>query len=154
MKSKKRVEEVLEIESIGFEGKAIAKKEGIVHFVKDGVPGDIVNALRVGKKKRFCENIILDFVKKSDDRIEPICEHFDNCGGCSWQQLPYQKQILWKKTHVEDAFYRHNKLEVKELTDTIPSDKIFNYRNKMEFSFGASRWLTDEEINSSNDDIS
>lgn len=153
MKSKKRIEEVLEIESIGFEGKAIAKKEGIVHFVKDGVPGDIVNTLRVGKKKRFCENIILEFIKKSDDRIEPICEHFDNCGGCSWQQLPYHKQILWKKTHVEDAFYRHNKLEVGELTDTIPSDRIFNYRNKMEFSFGASRWLTDDEISSNNEEI-
>lgn len=146
MKNKKRIEEVLEIESIGFEGKSIARKEGVVHFVKNAVPGDIVNTLRVNKKKKFFENIILSFEKKSDIRIEPECQHFENCGGCSWQNLPYKEQLFWKKRHVEDAFFRHNKLEVKELTDTIPSDKIYNYRNKMEFSFGASRWLTDEEI--------
>lgn len=146
MKNKKRIEEILEIESIGFEGKAIARKEGVVHFVKNAVPGDVVNTLRVNKKKKFYDNIILSFEKKSEERIEPVCIHFENCGGCSWQNLPYEKQLYWKKKHVEDAFYRHNKLEVENLTDVIPSDKIFNYRNKMEFSFGASRWLTDEEI--------
>ena len=146
MKNKKRIEEILEIESIGFEGKAIARKEGVVHFVKNAVPGDVVNTLRVNKKKKFYENIILSFEKKSEERIDPVCIHFKNCGGCSWQNLPYEKQLHWKKKHVEDAFYRHNKLEVENLTDVIPSDKIFNYRNKMEFSFGASRWLTDEEI--------
>ena len=153
VKNKKRVEEILEIESIGFEGKAIARKEGVVHFVKNAIPGDIVNTLRVSKKKKFYENTILEYIKKSDDAITPICQHFEDCGGCSWQNLPYEKQLYWKKKHVEDAFFRHNKLEVGTLFDTIPSDKIYNYRNKMEFSFGASRWLTQEELNSTEENI-
>jgi len=146
LKTKKRIEENLIIDAIGFEGKSIARNEGVVHFVKKGVPGDVVRTLRVNKKKKFYENVILEFIEKSPDRIEAKCKHFENCGGCSWQNLNYDHQLKWKKVHVEDAFFRHNKLEVGKIYDTIPSEKIFNYRNKMEFSFGASRWLTEEEI--------
>lgn len=151
MKTKKRIEENLKIDAIGFEGKSIARNEGFVHFVKKGVPGDIVRTLRVNKKKKFFENVILEFIEKSPDRIDARCKHFEQCGGCSWQNLSYEHQLKWKKVHVEDAFFRHNKLTVGKIFDTIPSDKIFNYRNKMEFSFGASRWLTEDEIE--NDEV-
>lgn len=148
MKNKKRIEDILKIETIGFEGKAIARNEGAVHFVKKAVPGDVLRTLRVSKKKKFYENNILEILEKSPDRIDPRCNYFYECGGCSWQNLDYNNQLMWKKSHVEDAFIRHNKLKIGNLFDTIPSEKIFNYRNKMDFSFGASRWLTDNEIQS------
>jgi 23S rRNA (uracil1939-C5)-methyltransferase len=146
LKNKKRIEEILKIDTIGFEGKAIARNEGAVHFIKKAVPGDVLRTLRVSKKKNFYENNILEILEKSPDRIAPRCIYFDDCGGCSWQNLDYNHQLKWKKSHVEDAFVRHNKLHIPNLMDTVPSDKIFNYRNKMDFSFGASRWLTDSEI--------
>jgi len=138
----------LEIESIGFQGISIARKDGLVYFVKGAVPGDKVLAQVRRKKKNHKECEILEIIEPSAFRQKPQCDYFGICGGCSWQHLDYNEQLKWKRQHVEDAFVRIGKVEFGVLEDTLPSPAIYNYRNKMEFSFGNSRWLTKEEIES------
>jgi 23S rRNA (uracil1939-C5)-methyltransferase len=138
----------LEIESIGFEGIAIARSEGVVYFVKGGVPGDKVIAKEMRKRKKYREAQVEEIIETSSDRVDAPCKHFGPCGGCKWQNLDYEKQLFWKKRHVEDAFRRIGKIEGVDYFDTLPSPDIFHYRNKMEFSFGSSRWMTEEEVSS------
>ncbi|MBI3259221.1 MAG: 23S rRNA (uracil(1939)-C(5))-methyltransferase RlmD [Ignavibacteriae bacterium] len=146
---KKRINEFVEltIESLGFEGVAIARHEGIVHFVKQAVPGDVIIAEVFTKKSSYAEARIKEIITPSPIRVTPVCIHFGVCGGCSWQNLPMNEQLLWKKQHVADSFERIGKVSIGELTETLSSPRTLHYRNKMEFSFGASRWLTDVEMN-------
>lgn len=148
MARKKNIFKELYVESIGFEGISIAREDGMVYFVKGGVPGDKVYAKILKKKKTYTEANIQEIIEASKDRIEPSCKYFDHCGGCTWQNIPYQDQLDWKKKHVEDAIKRIGKIDEFVLHDTFPSPHEFHYRNKMDFTFGAARWLTPEEINS------
>lgn len=141
----------LEIESISNLGHAIARKNGIVHFVKGGVPGDRIEAALIRKKRNYLESKIVKLIEPSVHRCEPVCSHFGVCGGCSLQMMDYQTQIEWKRIHIIEAFERIAKIDVHAVHQTMPSPNIFNYRNKMEFSFCHSRWLTKEEIESGND---
>lgn len=136
----------LDVESIGFEGVAIARRDGIVHFVQGALPGEKVRAQIRGKKKKFFETKLVEILEPSPVRITPPCKHFGVCGGCSWQHLRYDDQLFWKRQHVVDAFERIGHVAVGTFNPTIGVDTPFHYRNKMEFSFGGSRWLTDEEI--------
>lgn len=151
MNSKKNKKEKLielNVEAIGFEGIAIARKDGLVYFVKGAVPGDKVIARILRKRKNYSEAFATEILVPSPSRTDPQCMHFGTCGGCTWQNLNYKDQLHWKKQHLIDAFERIGGLKAATILDTIPSEAQFNYRNKMEFSFGASRWLTDNEINS------
>jgi 23S rRNA (uracil1939-C5)-methyltransferase len=151
---KRRINELIEltIESIGFEGVAIARHENIVHFVKQAVPGDVILAEVITKKSKYAEARIKEIITASPLRQIPVCSHFGTCGGCSWQNLPLSEQLRWKQRHVADSFERIGKIPVGEITETLASPRTLHYRNKMEFSFGASRWLTDAEI-TENDEV-
>jgi len=153
MSRKKKDKPILElkIETIAFEGLAIARKDNLVYFVKNAIPGDLVKVRALRKRKGYVQTQLLEILEPSSDRITPLCKYFGVCGGCSWQILDYQNQLQWKKRHVEDAFTRIGKIVCGIIYDTLPSPKIFNYRNKMEFSFGASRWLEENEIESGNE---
>jgi 23S rRNA (uracil1939-C5)-methyltransferase len=142
----------LDIESSAFEGVSVARNEGKVFFVKGAVPGDKVIAEIHRSKKSYAECSVKEILQPSPERIEPECEYFGVCGGCSWQNLKYESQTYWKSVHVKDAFERIGKFKDFELKEIIKSEIIYNFRNKMEFTFGASRWLTIEEIES-NDEI-
>lgn len=138
----------LEIESIGFEGKAVARKDNIVHFVRGAVPKDKVVARVLRKKKRWVECQAVEILEAAPERIEPRCRHFGDCGGCKWQHLKYDEQLRWKRVNVVDAFERIAGLKGIDIFETMPSPRQFHYRNKMEFSFSHARWLTEEEISS------
>lgn len=147
MLNTKPIEHVeLEIESIAYEGVSVARSENKVYFVKGGLPGEKVTAKITKKKKSFAEATVVEIYNESPDRIKPECKHFGICGGCSWQNLSYEKQLFWKRDHIVDAFQRIGKISPGEIFNTMPAKKIFEYRNKMEFSFGPSRWLTEDEI--------
>lgn len=145
-KKKKEIIDVLEIDSVGFNGISIARKDGVVHQLKGAVPGDKVKALRLRKKKTYYENLLLEVLEGSEDRIEADCKYFDECGGCSWQNMPYEVQLKWKKQHIIDAFHRQYRFDGLIIEDVLASPKTYHYRNKMDFSFGASRWLRKEEM--------
>lgn len=148
MAKKERTEQIVTIDAIGFEGISIARDELGVIFVKGGVPGDKLNVEVTHKRKKHREATIKEIITPSEHRIEPRCSHFGLCGGCSWQQLDYSEQLRWKAQHVRDSFERLHKVAVAHFDEPIGALQQYEYRNKMEFSFGASRWLSDEEINS------
>lgn len=124
----------LKIDSIAFEGKAIAKVDGYVVFVSGGVPGDIVKARIFKRKRDYAEAKVVEIVKPSGHRVEPRCRYFGICGGCRWQNLDYAEQIRFKRLHVIDAFERIGGLKI-DVAETIGADEIYEYRNKLELTF-------------------
>lgn len=147
--------ERFEILDVAAEGNALGKMETpngqLVVFVPYGAPGDIVN-LQIDKKKRsFAQGHIVDIVKPSALRVKPRCGHFGTCGGCRWQHLPYDEQLRFKQQHVVDALTRIAKVELPEISPIIGSPEIWEYRNKMEYTFSNKKWLTFEQLRSGED---
>lgn len=140
--------ENVRISDIGAEGNALAKVDNLVVFVPMLVPGDVVDLRIVRKRKKFLEGRVIRFREYSSDRIAPACIHFGVCGGCKWQHLPYDMQLKYKEKQVRDNLIRIGKLDSPEILPIIRSSEIFNYRNKLEFTFSNKRWLTDEEVQS------
>jgi len=135
----------IEIAGAGAEGKAIARIDNQVVFVPFAVPGDVVDIQVVRKKKSYLEGKIREIIQKSPLRIEPRCEHFGLCGGCKWQILNYEQQLVYKQQQVIDNFERIGKLDISGIKPIIPSPNEFFYRNKLEFTFLFRKWLTGKE---------
>lgn len=140
--------ENIEITAVAAEGNSLARVNDMVVFIPYGAPGDVVNVKLDRKKHSYAEGHIVSFIKKSADRLDPVCEHFGICGGCRWQHLPYEVQTSWKRRQVVDALTRIAKVELPEIAPTLPSDEIYGYRNKMEYTFSNKKWLTFEQLNS------
>ena len=138
--------ENITIEAVAAEGKCITRVDDQVIFVPFCVPGDVVDLQVVKKKHKYCEAKVVRFVKKSDVRQEPMCEHFGICGGCKWQNLPYEEQIKAKQKQVEDQLTRIGKIELPEFRPIMGSVKTQEYRNKIEFGCSNKRWFTSEEL--------
>ncbi len=136
----------LEIDSLAFGGNGVARSEGAVYFIKFAVPGDKVTAMITRKKKSYREGIIEKVLDPSKHRVDAPCKYFGNCGGCSWQNVEYGEQVNQKKQIVLDSLIRIGKLDIEKISEPIASPLLYKYRNKMEFSFSASRWLTKDEI--------
>jgi 23S rRNA (uracil1939-C5)-methyltransferase len=136
----------LDITGIAFGGKGIAKVDGLAVFVEQAVPMDRVVARIVKRKKQYAEARIETIVELSPFRVKAPCIYSGFCGGCKWQFLNYDKQIEYKQQHVKDAIERIGMIRDVPVHPTIPSDKIFEYRNKMEFSCSDRRWLLPDEM--------
>lgn len=136
----------VEITDVAAEGNSIAKVNDMVVFIPFGVPGDIVDIKLTKKKKSYAEARIESIVTPSDIRVEPRCEHFTVCGGCRWQHLPYDFQLKCKQKQVQDALERIGKVPFPEITPIIGSENIWEYRNKMEYTFSNKCWLTYEQL--------
>lgn len=149
MSRKKKPLPVLEnitITDYAAEGKSLARVDNKVIFVPFCVPGDIVD-LQVRKKKHsYCEAEVIRFIEYSKVRETPMCEHFGICGGCKWQNLPYEEQLKMKQQQVKDQLTRIGKIELPEFNPILGSEKIREYRNKLEFGCSNKRWLTREEV--------
>ena len=138
--------ENVEIEAVAAEGKCVAHVNDMVVFVPFVVPGDVVD-LQVRKKRNsYCEATVVRFVTYSPKRIKPACEHFGICGGCKWQNLPYEEQLKAKQQQVVDQLTRIGKIALPEITPIMGSQQIFEYRNKLEFGCSNKRWYTKEEL--------
>jgi len=146
MALKKGTEVELTVESTAFKGKGVAKYDGIAVFVPGTAPGDIIKARITRKKKSFREAKVLEILQPSPKRIEPKCSHANVCGGCTWQHLPYTEQVKHKEQHVRDHMERIAHIDPDIVQQIVKCDSEFYYRNKMEYSFGTKRWLTEEEI--------
>ena len=139
--------ENITITDFAAEGKSIARVDDMVVFVPWAVPGDVVDLQVRRKKHSFMEAEIARMVKPSPLRIEPFCQHFGVCGGCKWQQLPYEEQLRMKQQQVYDQLTRIGKVELPELRPILGSVKTREYRNKLDFGCANKRYLTKEEIN-------
>ena len=139
--------ENIELTDAGSLGKSISKKEGEkIIFTKNGVPGDIVDIRVRKKRKSYLEGDIIKYHKYSPKRTDPKCSHFELCGGCSWQNMDYEEQLIYKDKEVNENLSRIGKIGSYKKLPIIKSDKRYYYRNKMEFSFSNSRWITEKEI--------
>lgn len=136
----------------GAKGVSVAKApDGKVIFIPNVVPGDVVDVQTFKKRKAYYEGKAVKFHEYSEHRVEPICEHFGVCGGCKWQNMKYSQQLFYKQNEVFNHLQRIGKVELPEFETILGSIKQFFYRNKMEFSFSNSRWLTEKEIGSIED---
>jgi len=144
--------ENVEILDIAAEGKSIAKINEKIVFVTKTIPGDIVDIQINKKKKTYLEGYPIKFHKYSENRVKAFCKHFGTCGGCKWQNLPYNDQLKYKHQQVIDNLERIAKVNLPEISPILPSEKTQYYRNKLEFTFTHNRWFTAEEI-ASKDEI-
>ena len=148
-KNKQVVLENIEVIDAGAKGKAVAKAEdGRVVFIDNAIPGDVVTVQTYKKKKGFYEGRAISFSKYSEKRVQPVCPHFGVCGGCKWQDLGYEYQLFYKQKEVEQNLKRIGKIELPPFIPILGSNKQYFYRNKMEFSFSDSKWLTLAQIRS------
>lgn len=141
------------ITDIGAEGKAIARVNDVVVFTTHVIPGDVVDVQVTKKRTKYMEARVVRVVEPSPDRVPAFCEHFEVCGGCKWQFLPYEKQLFYKQKQVADQLRRIGRIELPEITPILGSKKTTFYRNKLEFGFSNKRWLTQNEMGLEGDDI-
>ena len=149
MSRKKKPFPVLEnitITDVAAEGKALTRVGEMVVFVPFAVPGDVVDLQIKKKKHSYCEAEVVRFIKYSNVRATPKCEHFGVCGGCKWQNLPYEEQLKAKQKQVYDQLRRIGKVELPEFQPIMGSVKTFEYRNKLEFGCCNKRWLTKDQV--------
>lgn len=141
------VYENVTILDVAAEGKSLARVNDLVVFVPWAVPGDVVDLQVTRKKNKYCEARILRFIEESPLRIKPRCEHFGICGGCKWQNLPYEEQLKFKQKQIHDQLTRIGKVELPEFRPIMGSVRQFEYRNKLDFACSNKNWLTAEQMN-------
>ena len=134
--------ENIEITGIAAEGKALTRINDMVVFVPYCVPGDVVDLQVTKKKHSFMEARVERLVKPSEHRCEPVCKHYGECGGCKWQILPYEDQLRYKQQQIVDNLTRIGKVELPEISPILGSRHIYEYRNKLEFTFSDRKWLS------------
>lgn len=148
-KNKNKIFEQIEVIDAGAKGKAVAKApDGKVVFLDLAVPGDVVTVETFKQRNGYYEAKILHFEKLSDKRTTPICEHFDWCGGCKWQNMAYEHQLYFKEKEVLQNLKRIGHLEWQDNLPVLGCDEPYFYRNKMEYAFAERRWFTPKEIQS------
>ncbi|MBN1755606.1 23S rRNA (uracil(1939)-C(5))-methyltransferase RlmD, partial [bacterium] len=127
----------LEILTIAYKGLGVARHHGVVVLVRGAYPGETVEAGITRIKRDYLEAKTIRVINPDTLRIEPQCPHFGECGGCTWQDIPYTRQLEFKQSIVRDSFNSIGKLYDLNLEIPFPKAAIspFNYRNKMEFSF-------------------
>lgn len=138
----------VEILDVAAEGNSIARVDDMVVFIPFGAPGDIADVKIDRKKKNYAEGHIEKLTTPSAVRVEPRCEHFTVCGGCRWQHLPYDFQLKCKRQQVVDALERIAKIPYPEVKPALGSENIWEYRNKMEYTFSNKKWLTFDQLRS------
>ena len=134
------------ITDVAAEGKSLARVNDMVVFVPWTVPGDVVDLQVRRKKHSFMEAEVIRFIKYSNVRATPFCQHFGVCGGCKWQNLPYEEQLKNKQKQVHDQLTRIGKVELPEFRPILGSVKTQAYRNKLDFGCANKRYLTKEEM--------
>ena len=146
VKRKKFLLEKVPVTGYAAEGKSVAKLDGKVYFIEGAVPGDVVDVFISTNKKDWGEGKVTHIHEYSAERVIPFCRHFGVCGGCKWQMLPYEKQLLYKQQEVAQNLKRIGKIALPEIMAIIGCKETIHYRNKLEFTFSNKRYLTAEEI--------
>jgi len=143
---KKGEELEVAVEKLAFGGKALARVEGFVVFLDHALPGQVVRARIVRRKRQFAEAKVLEVLRQSPHYVEPFCGHFGTCGGCKWQDMDYAEQIQWKREQVRECLVHLAREDLIPVDPIVPSDHERYYRNKMEYTFSDRRWLLPSEI--------
>ena len=135
-----------EIIDLEYQGHGIAKPDGRVVFVEGVLPDENVD-LRITRRKRdHAFAVPTVWHRESPRRVTPFCEHFADCGGCTWQYLPYSDQVEWKGRFVRDVLARLGGIADPAPLPVIPCETSEYYRNKLDYSFAPKRWITQAEV--------
>ena len=141
------------IEKLTHGGAGLAHIDGIHVFVPDSIPGQQVEIVITKNKESYREAKVTKVLRKAKDEIMPRCSHFHDCGGCVWQNLPYDKQINYKEDIVRETLEHLTPVEEDvrkslpgRVLKIIPSPQLYHYRNKLEMSFGYQAMRT-EDVN-------
>ncbi len=134
----------LYIESLAFGGMGISNINKKIIFVKNAIPGQTVLARIIKKRSSYFEARKLKTLIETSDFINPICNHFNDCGGCSFQNLNYDIQLFYKQQQINDLYNKMGKFKTISSEPIIKCDQQYHYRNKMEFSFSNKRWILSE----------
>jgi 23S rRNA (uracil1939-C5)-methyltransferase len=134
------------VQDYAAEGKSLAKIDGKVIFIERTVPGDIVDIQLAKSKKDWAEAYPIAFKQLSAIRTTPFCEHFQACGGCQWQMLPYAEQLKYKHKQVLDNLTRIGKVALPEMLPIVGANKTEYYRNKVEYTFATKKFVPSEEF--------
>lgn len=126
----------LRIENLAFGGKGIAREGGMVVFVEQALPGDLVRARITKRKPQYAEAQVISIIEPSPERVAARCAVFGTCGGCKWQNFNYAQQLRYKEQHVAEALRHIGKQQEFAIHPILASPDAWNYRNKMEYSFG------------------
>ena len=130
------------VESVAFPAKGIVTVEGEENkaVVKNVLPGQKIQFRVTKKRKGKAEGMLETVLEKPADEVEARCPHFGTCGGCNYQNLPYDKQLDLKAGQVRsllDSVYINRNEEIGYTFEGIKeSHRQYGYRNKMELSFG------------------
>ena len=146
MKIKKGQLIEVDITDIAFGGRGLLRLNGLAVFVDQAIPGDRATIRIYKKKKNYAEARVVELIESSPDRIKAPCEYSGFCGGCKWQFLGYDQQLIYKRQHVMESLEHIGLIKDTVVHPTIPSEVIFGYRNKMEFSCADRRWLLPDEL--------
>ncbi len=140
------------IEKVAPGGSGLAHIDGLPVFVPGSIPGQQLLIVLTKHKDRYAEGRILKVLRKAKDEIMPRCQHFHDCGGCTWQNLPYDKQLSYKEDiiretleHLTPADDTVRKQLPGRVLKIIPSPQVFHYRNKLEMSFGFASMRAEEQ---------
>ena len=146
VKRKKFLLEKVSVTGYAAEGKSVARQDGKVYFIEGAVPGDVVDVFISTNKKDWGEGKATHIHEYAAERTTPFCQHFGVCGGCKWQMLPYEKQLVYKQQEVAQNLKRIGKIELPEILPIVGGADTIHYRNKLDFTFSNKRYLTSEEI--------
>ena len=134
------------VEDYAAEGKSLGRRDGKVVFVERAVPGDLVDVYLFKNKKDWADGFPVRFHEYSTRRVTPFCQHFGDCGGCQWQMVSYGEQLAFKQQQVKDALTRIGKVALPEFLPILGGEKDRYYRNKLEYTFGAHRYIPESEF--------
>ena len=127
-------------EKIVFPGRSLCRcEDGIALFTEGLLPQETADVLVIKDKKTFREGLLKQITLKSPERTEPLCPSFGKCGGCTFQNTDYANQIKYKKEYINELLSVFG----VEIGDILQSPEVWNYRNKMEFSFFNNDGLAD-----------
>jgi len=127
-----RIEQHIEvkIDSVAFGGEGVGRVDNLVVFVPFSAPGDELEIEITQRKKKFARGKIIKIVEPSEARETPLCRYYGQCGGCCYQHIKYESQLVLKKKQVIDAFEKIGGIAAPPVGDIVASPKMYHYRGK------------------------
>ena len=126
----------IRIERLGTSGEGVGRYENFTVFIPQALPNERVLTVIEEVKKTYARGRIQKILQESPARVTPLCEIYDECGGCQLQHLSYEEQLHAKRAQVVDALTHIGKLPQILVNETLRADAPWNYRNKMQFPIG------------------
>ncbi|MGD1895945.1 MAG: 23S rRNA (uracil(1939)-C(5))-methyltransferase RlmD [Phormidesmis sp.] len=120
----------VDITSLSNGGDGVGRWDDRVVFVPNTVPGDEMRVKLTKVKATHGFGKPAGIVKPSPERVRPACIVADKCGGCQWQQVSYEAQLVAKHHLVVDTLARVGKLENIRVDPVLAADEQLGYRNK------------------------